>query len=107
MIDEDTWNEESLQKAYEEGPEKGMHVYCASKALAEQIVWKFRQEHNLHFVTNTVVPNMNFGLILAPEKPRPLSTGGLVPAILNGGLDAIGPAKTMPPREYTVKSKIH
>ena len=102
-VKKDTWNEESIRLAHQAGPEQSMHVYCASKVLAEQAVWKFERERNPHFTINTVVPNMNWGSILAPGTAASDSTGGLVPAIVRGGLKAIGGAQSMPPRERNIR----
>lgn len=97
-IDENTWNDESVKLAYgDPSPMKGMHVYGASKTLAEKALWKFQKEQNPHFTMNAVLPNFNWGLILAPGKSWD-SSGGMAPLIYNGGLDGLGPYKFMPPR---------
>ena len=107
-IDESSWNDESVKIAYEpeERPDKGSHVYGASKTLAEKAVWTWAKEHTHNFTINAVCPNMNWGLILAPGKSWP-SSGGFMPMILNGGgLDALGQYVHLPPRKYLFQMNI-
>ena len=99
-VDETVWNEESIKIAYEpaERLDKGPQVYAASKTLAEKAVWKWAKEHAHKFTINTVLPNMNWGLILAPGKSW-ASSGAFMPMILKGGgLEALGQYIHLPPR---------
>lgn len=74
-VGENSWNEVSVQGAYQEGPMQGMNVYCASKVLGEKAAWKFVQEEKPGFVLNTIIPNYNVGPILDPKTQSGSSAG--------------------------------
>ena len=84
-IGEDTWNEESVEKAYslaETDPLKPWHIYGASKVLVERAAWKFMKEEKPTFSMNTVMPNATFGPILDPEQVT--STAGMLKGLFEG-----------------------
>lgn len=65
-INQASWNEEAVQKAYSPPPpggadEQGFVVYQASKVLAEKAAWKLMEEEKPCFVFNTVHPSTVFG----------------------------------------------
>ncbi|KAF5573254.1 aldehyde reductase [Fusarium pseudocircinatum] len=74
LVTEDTWNQDAIAEAWAEppyGPDRIWAVYAASKAQAEQEVWRFHCE-NRHqrpdFVVNSVLPAFNFGPVLDPTN---------------------------------------
>ena len=78
-ISTEDWNTEQVEEAWKPPPyEQGREwvIYAASKAQAEQAMWKFVREHKPGFVLNTVLPNTNFGEILSDKQPA--STGSWV-----------------------------
>ncbi|KZP19295.1 NAD-P-binding protein [Athelia psychrophila] len=84
-VGEDTWNTESIQKAYNlpaDDPSRPLHAYCASKALSEQAAWKFYKEEKPSFVFNTVLPSMNIGPPVGPADPR--SSSALISTFFDG-----------------------
>ncbi|KAF2761114.1 NAD(P)-binding protein [Pseudovirgaria hyperparasitica] len=93
-IDENTWNEECVERAWAPGPikeDRAWDVYGASKTQAEQALWKFVKEKKPHFVANSVLPNTNMGPIIDPDN-QPASTGNWVPDTYNGGTAMDTPA---------------
>ena len=95
------YNEESVRVAWDpaenEDPWKAAHVYAASKVAGEKAVWAFAETHK-DLVVNTVVPNMNWGPLLAPGRQRP-SSGGFIPRIYEKGLaEGAGMFRDYPPR---------
>lgn len=99
-ISADTYNDVSARAAWDTAhdPLKAVHVYSASKVAGEKAVWEYAEEVKPKFVLNTVVPNMNWGPLLSPERQKP-SSGGLIPGIYMKGLEAAGIFKDYPPRE--------
>lgn len=84
-IDEDTWNEEDIAAAHAPPPyepSRSWAVYGASKAEAEQAVWKFVKEQKPGFVANAVLPDTNTGLILDPTQKG--STGDFIRKLYRG-----------------------
>ncbi|EEU37671.1 uncharacterized protein NECHADRAFT_53386 [Fusarium vanettenii 77-13-4] len=90
-VTEETWNEDSIKKAWADPPytmERAADTYGASKAQAEQEVWKYYKEHRDErpdIVVNTVLPNFNFGRSIDPANQGYPSSSAL-PALLYNGL---------------------
>ncbi|KAK2732346.1 hypothetical protein FQN55_004250 [Onygenales sp. PD_40] len=98
IVDENTWNNDSIEGARDDSlpiPKKSVNVYCASKTEAERQAWEWVREQNPDFVFNTVVPNMNLGKILAPEISA--STMGFARRLLKGDPIAM---HVLPPQYY-------
>lgn len=98
-ITADDWAEESVKMAYSPDLDawtKGLHVYGASKVLAERIVLEHAAK-TTSYTVNTVVPNFNFGPILNPGKAN---SGNFIPLLFQKGFEGIGPAVGFPPRQY-------
>ncbi|KAH8811040.1 hypothetical protein F5884DRAFT_830951 [Xylogone sp. PMI_703] len=98
IVNTDTWNDESVRQAWDaETPleVKGGAVYVASKVEAERAAWKWVEDHKPNFVFNSVLPNMNFGEMLIPEKQ--MSSMGVTRFLMAGNDLAI---KMIPPQWY-------
>ena len=83
-IDQTTWNEDDVAKAWEPPPytdDRSWAVYGASKTQAEKECWRFVKEERPGFVLNTVLPNFVTGEILSSKQAG--STAGWV-----NGMDA-------------------
>ncbi|KAF9776780.1 hypothetical protein IL306_004976 [Fusarium sp. DS 682] len=71
-VNEKSWSEGAVKKAWADPPytkDRGGIVYAASKAQAEQAVWKYHEEHRSEkpdLVVNTVLPNFNWGRSIDP-----------------------------------------
>ena len=81
-IDETTYNEEAIQKAWnflddEDESFKGMYVYGASKEQTEQEMWKWVRENKPGFAFNAVVSTIAyfFGELQGFELDWPHSSG--------------------------------
>jgi nucleoside-diphosphate-sugar epimerase len=90
-VDENTWDEESIQKAWALPPytlERSPIVYAAGKVTAEQALWKFVKKQKPNFVVNSILPNMNWGAVLDPSQPASSSSQGsssnLIPMLYHG-----------------------
>jgi len=87
VIDENTWNEETIKAAWApppyEGEQRKLDVYSASKTQGEQAAWKWVKENKPGFVLDAVLPNWNMGLVLSPEKQGTPSTVGWIKALWN------------------------
>lgn len=84
-VGEDTWNTESVEKAYSlqaSDPSKPFHIYAASKTLGEQAAWKWYKQEKPGFSFNTILPNMNIGPTLGTENPR--SSSRWLVSLFNG-----------------------
>lgn len=102
-----TWNEETVRAAYAElGPDAGVEevtrraldIYGASKAEAERAVWRWVEEHGgkVGFEVNAVLPNVNFGRSVDPDRQGYPSTIGWPMMLATGTMpemlwDAIRP----------------
>lgn len=98
-LDETSYNEEAVEKAWAPPPytmDRAMSVYAASKTQAEQAVFKYATEKNVPFVVNSIVLSVNFGKILDPSIPS--SSGDFVKQIFNGNTQW---AKTLEYREFS------
>ena len=103
-ITPDMYNDSFVKLAWEapaEDPLKAAYVYSASKTLAEKAVWEFADSQD-KLVVNTVVPNMNWGPHLRPGKQPRVSSGALIPAVYENGIDGAGMFKNFPPREFPI-----
>ena len=101
-IDENTWNNECVERAWTPPPYKEGHewdVYGASKTQAEQALWKYVEEKKPHFEVNAVLPNWNTGPILN-AKEQPGSTGGWTAAIYEKGTDGLKTVEGIPPQYF-------
>ncbi|MBE7181519.1 MAG: hypothetical protein INR71_09990 [Terriglobus roseus] len=100
----DTWNDSVVEAAWAPPPytaDRGFVTYSASKTQGEQALWKYYKEHAAEkpgFVVNSVLPNMNTGLILNLEHQSTRSTVGFLKPVWDGE-----PAKhtgMIPPQFY-------
>ena len=99
-IDVDTWNNECIKNAWAPGPyppERAWDVYGASKTQAEQELWKFAKERKPHFETNAVLPNANFGPVLAPGDDG-ASTAAWATTLFLKGEEGLKGLQDIPPR---------
>ncbi|CAG8397788.1 unnamed protein product [Penicillium salamii] len=97
-ITQDTWNNEAVKMAWDEGTPlqaKGYSVYVACKTEAERSAFKWVEENNHPFVLNTVLPSITFGKVLSPEIFG--STQSFVRNMLKGDGSA---SKYIPPQWY-------
>lgn len=58
--------------------------YCAKKTEAEQRAYKWVEEKKPHFVFNSVVPNVNWGTVVRPDKTGFVSASGLLKLLWDG-----------------------
>ena len=70
-------------------------VYASSKVEGEKALWKFMIEEKPDFVANAILPNSNFGTLLA--KSQPTTTGKWIRYLYDGNAAAL---KGIPPREF-------
>lgn len=88
VIDENTWNTEDVEAAWQPPPYEGvarkLAVYSASKMQSEQAAWEWMKDNKPNFGLNTVLPNANMGLVLDPEHQGTPSTVGWLKALWNG-----------------------
>lgn len=111
LVEHDTWNDHSYTIGMDDSitpdkdPMKAAHVYAASKYAAEKEALEFGKKQD-KIVVNSVVPNMNWGPLLAPGKQPDdkLSSGGLLLKIYAEGLDGLGFFKAFPPRKLRQRS---
>jgi nucleoside-diphosphate-sugar epimerase len=100
-ITKDTWNEDS-KKAWdlplEGGMERMLLNYLCSKVEGEQRSFRWVEENKPHFTFNTVVPNVVFGTLVAPEHSGFGSTAGVLKMLWDG--NPLGPQ--MIPAEWYV-----
>ncbi|KAJ9232871.1 hypothetical protein C8Q69DRAFT_489074 [Paecilomyces variotii] len=98
VVTEDTWNDAAVKMAWDESipaEQKAYPVYAASKTEAERQSWNWVKENKPGFVFNTILPNMNYGRILAPEISG--STMGWTRNLFNGD-DSV--MKLLPPQWF-------
>lgn len=83
-LDKKTWNDEAVTLAWETpySATKAYVVYSASKTEAERTIWKVVQEKKPGFVTNTILPDTNYGRVL---NHNPAITGSLILNIYEKG----------------------
>ncbi|KAM5346115.1 hypothetical protein ACJ41O_009120 [Fusarium nematophilum] len=94
-ISSDTWNEEAIAEAWAEPPylpDRGFAVYAASKAQAENEMWKWYRENKPRFVLNAVLPSMNMGQSLDLDNQGHPSTSGLIEALFRGNHEVVNAA---------------
>lgn len=95
-IDTDTWNDAIIKKAWAPPPyrkDRVLAVYGSSKTEGEKALWKFMEEQKPAFVANAILPNVNFGTILA--KAQPTSSGMWIKILYDGNTDYL---EEIPPR---------
>ncbi|KAJ4328690.1 hypothetical protein N0V84_000881 [Fusarium piperis] len=89
-VTEETWNENAIKQAWADPPytmERADATYGASKAQAEQEVWKYYKEHRDErpdLVVNTVLPNLIFGRSIDPVNQGYPSSSALPALLFNG-----------------------
>lgn len=88
-ITANTWNEISPQAIKEPlnpdtVPERMMHIYATAKLEAERTAWRWVNDHKPHYVLNTIVPNVNMGTAIAPEKLGFGNSTALIRWLVNG-----------------------
>jgi nucleoside-diphosphate-sugar epimerase len=69
-------------------------VYAASKTEAEQAVWQFVKDRKPNFVANSILPNTNYGTILANGEA--VTTAKWVKSLYDGDVEHV---KDIPPRK--------
>lgn len=77
VISSDMWNNKAIEQAWQPPPyetDRALAVYGASKAQAEQAMFRFAREEKPGFTVNSVIPNTNFGPLLSPAKQPPPSS---------------------------------
>lgn len=89
-IDTNTWNETSIKAAWAPPPyedDRAWAVYASSKTEGEKALWKFMEEQKPGFVANAILPNSNYGTILANAQPT--TTGKWIRDLYDGNTDAL------------------
>ncbi|KAH6866194.1 hypothetical protein B0T10DRAFT_611953 [Thelonectria olida] len=90
VVTKDTYTEDLVKLAWSnplDDPRQPYYVYVASKAQAEQAVWKYYKEHKTErpdLIVNTVLPNMVFGKTLHLQKQGYPSTSGMIARLYKG-----------------------
>ena len=85
-IDTNSWNQEDINIAWKPPPyeaSRAYSVYSASKAQAEQEVWRFVKEKKPPFVVNAILPDANFGGVFSEQQSA--STSAWITALYNAG----------------------
>lgn len=96
-IDSNTWHDSCIEEAWAPPPyadERKWAVYAASKTEAEKALWKFAKEQKPGFVVNSILPNANFGTILAGGPA--VTTAMWVKSLYDGDVEHV---KGIPPRK--------
>ncbi|EWZ31040.1 hypothetical protein FOCG_08155 [Fusarium oxysporum f. sp. radicis-lycopersici 26381] len=89
-VTEESWSEGAIKKAWADPPytpDRRGAVYAASKAQAEQAIWKYHKEHRSEkpeLVVNTVLPNFNWGSSIDPVNQGYPSSSGLPVLLFKG-----------------------
>ncbi|PNP77063.1 hypothetical protein FNYG_09676 [Fusarium nygamai] len=89
-VTEESWSEGAIKKAWADPPytpDRRGAVYAASKAQAEQAIWKYHKEHHSEkpeLVVNTVLPNFNWGPSIDPANQGYPSSSGLPVLLFKG-----------------------
>lgn len=102
----DHYNTYAIEKAYRtdgaaaQDPQQALWVYSASKALQEQAVWQWRDEHQkqeggLPFAVSTVLPDFVLGAVLSPANQGYPTSAGYAKAAWDGDLSV---AVSLPPQ---------
>lgn len=103
-IDETSYNEEGIQRGWNPSPDehpgtRSLNLYAALKTETEKAMWKWVEENKPSFVFNSVLPNVNFGKVLVPEKQGTPSTIRWAQTIFTGdNFDMI--THVIPPQWY-------
>ncbi|KAF2796354.1 NAD(P)-binding protein [Melanomma pulvis-pyrius CBS 109.77] len=99
-IDENTWNEESKRAwelPFEGGFERMALNYLCSKTEGEQHSFRWVEENKPHFTFNSVVPNYNFGTLIAPEHTGFGSSAAMLKMLWEGDMTSL---QMLPPAWY-------
>lgn len=97
-VTKETWNNDCVERAWAPPPYQDgrqWDVYGASKTQAEQALWEFQKTRKPHFEINAVLPNANFGYIIAPDQQDASTAGWITGLFKDGGLEGL---KAVPPR---------
>lgn len=103
-MDSNTWHDSCIEEAWAPppyGPERAWPVYAASKTQAEKALWQFAKEQKPGFVVNSILPNANFGTILAGGEA--VTTAKWVKSLYDGDINHV---KGIPPRKSRLTYKI-
>ncbi|GAA5821080.1 hypothetical protein JCM11251_001953 [Rhodosporidiobolus azoricus] len=76
FVGQDSWNDESVELAKEDGPMQPFHVYMASKAVGEKAAWEWVEQHKPSYEFYTVNPCFVVGKVLDASQSG--STSGWV-----------------------------
>jgi nucleoside-diphosphate-sugar epimerase len=104
IMDSNTWHDSCIEEAWAPppyGPERAWPVYAASKTQAEKALWQFAKEQKPGFVVNSILPNANFGTILAGGEA--VTTAKWVKSLYDGDINHV---KGIPPRKSWLTYKI-
>ncbi|KAF1962084.1 NAD(P)-binding protein [Byssothecium circinans] len=86
-LDSSTWNEGSKAAwtlpVTPDFPRTFIN-YCAKKTEAEQRAYKWVEEKKPHFTFNTVLPNVNWGTVVRPDKTGFISSSGFLKLLWDG-----------------------
>lgn len=96
-IDANSWNEACIKEAWAPppyAPERAWAVYASSKTEAEKALWKFVKDQKPGFVVNSILPDTNYGTILAGGEA--VTSAKWVKSLYDGDIDHV---KGIPPRE--------
>lgn len=63
---------------------QGLLLYAAAKTKQELEAFRWVKEHKPHFSFNSVVPNVNFGTVVAPQHLGFQSSAGFVESVVRG-----------------------
>ncbi|KAK3109926.1 hypothetical protein LTR53_016321 [Teratosphaeriaceae sp. CCFEE 6253] len=86
-LTQDSWATKMIEIAWAPPPyeqSRMFPVYAASKAQAEQAMWKFVREQQPHFVANSVLPDFITGLPINVEKQGYGPSSGMLVGIWKG-----------------------
>ncbi|KFA70223.1 hypothetical protein S40285_04430 [Stachybotrys chlorohalonatus IBT 40285] len=105
-IDSNTWNDYALEQFRRPEGELSLqdrtkYIYGSAKVSAERGAHEWVKEHKPHYTFNSVVPNLNFGTVVAPAKLGMGSTGTMIPALARG--IPFGPA--MKPAPWAINTE--
>lgn len=103
-INADLWNDDAIKAAWAPPPyerDRSINVYGASKAQAEQAMFKFAKQDSSKIAVNSVIPNTNFGPMLVPGiKYEPSTARWILNICREGKLPEIAGLGLLPPRGF-------
>lgn len=100
-IDQNSWNDESIERAWAPPPyeaERCWDVYAALKTSTERAFWQFVKEHKPGFVANAVLPDFIVGPIVHAKQNG--STGRWVKEFFDDPVNYFKPLQTFVPRYF-------